>query len=211
MAVVERKRSSSVHEVSKSIIIAMNGFMILISIIIIALSLWTLSESRGFFVNGFYVTTGVFLLLSGLGSLLISSIAIHGIVNGSKSNSSSNTVGGHFSSLKNIRPFIYLSMAFFSFFLSLSLISIIISFIFRHQFSQGNFREKLYESTRSYTDSYFIQYSWDILQSRFKCCGLVKPPPSGGSNRDNYGYVQFSPSMVILMIFSSIFPDFNLT
>lgn len=198
MAVVENKKSSSVQEVSKSIIIAMNGFMIVISVIIIALSLWTLSESRGFFANGFYVTTGVFLLLSGLGSLLISSIAIYGIVTGSKYNSgqTSNTVGGHFLGSKNIRPFINLSMAFFSFFLTLCLISVIISFIFRYQFSQGNFREKLYESTRSYTDSYFIQYSWDILQSRFKCCGLVKPPPSGGNNRDNYGYVQFSPSMV---------------
>lgn len=185
MAVVEKKGSSSVQEVSKSVIIGMNGLMMIVSVIIIALSLWTLAESRGFFANGFYVTTGVFLLLSGLGSLLISSIAIHGIVT-SKS--------GQTCIHKNIRPFINLSMAFFSFFLTLSLISIIISFIFRHHFSQGSFRQTLYESTRSYTDSPFIQHSWDILQSRFKCCGIVKPP----SNNRDYGYVQFSPSMVVL-------------
>ena len=170
MAVVDEDKISRkfLYNCSKSVVIFINGFMIIISLIIIALSIWMLSESRGFFVNGFYVTSGVFLLVSGIGCLIISALAIRGVK-------------------YNIRQFITLSISFFSFFLTLSLIALIISFIFRQQF-KDDFREKLYESTRSYFDSYFIQYSWDILQSRFKCCGLLK------SNA--YTQTSFQPNMV---------------
>ena len=168
MAVVD-KSSQSVCEISKSIVIFINGFMIVISLVIIALSIWALSESRGFFANGFYVTTGVFLLVSGIGCLIISTLAIKGVK-------------------YNIRKFITISISFFIFFLTLSAIALIISFIFRQQFKDG-FREKLYESTRSYFDSYFVQYSWDILQSRFKCCGLIK-------TTNYYTQTSFQPNLV---------------
>lgn len=171
MAVVDGDETSksNLHEISKSIVIFVNGLMILISLVIIALSIWTLSESRGFFANGFYVTTGVFLLVSGIGCLIISSLAIKGVK-------------------YNLKKFVALSISFFIFFMTLSVIALIISFVFRQQFKEG-FREKLYESTRSYFDSYYIQYSWDILQSRFKCCGLLK-------STNSYTQTSFQPNMV---------------
>lgn len=170
MAVVERTDPRhTLPEISRSIVIVINGFMVVISLVIIALSIWTLSESRGFFANGFYVTTGVFLLVSGVGCLIISILAIKGVK-------------------YNIRKFVTLSISFFIFFFTLSVIALIVSFIFRQQFKDG-FREKLYESTRNYFDSYFTQYSWDILQSRFKCCGLLK-------STNSYTQTSFQPNMV---------------
>lgn len=155
----DAKDRRKIYEVSKRIVTCVNVIMVIAGLILTGLSIWALTESRGFFANGLYLTTGIFLLISGVGCIAISGIGLAG-------------------AKSKIPGYLVLYISFMSFFLILILIAIITAFVLRAQF-QSRMREKLFETAKRYYDSSLIQDSWDILQSRFQCCGLL---------RDEYDY-----------------------
>lgn len=138
----------------RPILLVINACLLIGGLVLLGCSVWVLDEARGFVMNSFYSTSAIMLTVSGFFMMTLGFIGC---------------LGSHEKARVPLVIFIWgLSGAF------LLLVTIqVIAFMFTTGFG-ADFRPWLYESTKLYFDSTLIQDSWDVLQSRLKCCGISK-------------------------------------
>lgn len=152
------KSGLKVFRFAQSALILINIVMFIGGLVLFGISVWALSESRGFFSYGLYMTAASVLLLVSVILLFVSILGIIGAKN-------------------LVRPFIIVFIVFLSLLLILIAVMSTSALLFRDNLATA-VRAQIYDSAREYFDNSFVQDSWDTLQRRFKCCGLVWPDNS---------------------------------
>lgn len=155
MGLEEPKTRRKVFRFAQSGLIVVNVIMFVGGIVLLGISVWALNESRGFFAYGLYMTAASVLLLISIIVLFVSLLGIIGAKN-------------------LVRSFITTFIIFQVILLLLIILMAAAALVFRDQLSTA-LRAQIYESAVEYFDSEFVTDSWDTLQKRFKCCGMVYP------------------------------------
>ena len=139
---------------SKGVLIAINVFLLAFGLTMLGCSVWVLDEARGFVMNTFYSTSAILLALSGLYCVVLGVIGCLGSQERAKV------------------PLLLFIWGLSGVFLLL-LVTQVLAFLFAADIG-SSFRSLLYQSARLYFNSTLVQDSWDVLQSRLKCCGTTK-------------------------------------
>lgn len=123
---------------------------------LIGCSVWVLDEARGFIMNSFYSTSAILLTLSGFFCIILG-------IAGCRSS---------YQEKANVPLLMFICG------LCSLLLLLIVTQVLAFMFASGlhtQFREWIYKSAKKYFDSSLVQDSWDVLQSRLKCCGITAP------------------------------------
>lgn len=129
-----------------------NYILLTCSVILIFLSIWSFIEARGFILNSLYVTANTLLLVTGSVFMVLSLMALIGYQN-------------------NIRIFLQVYFLNMCCLTILMIVCLTCSLLFKESLSKS-FRFFMIESVRKYFSVKFVQDSWDVIQSRFQCCGI---------------------------------------
>lgn len=132
--------------------VILNYILLTSGVLFIVLGVWSVIEARGFILNSLYITANTIILVTGLVFIIMSLMALIGYQN-------------------NIRIFLQVYFLAICVLTVLMIIGLTCAMLFRESLSKS-FRYFMIESTTKYFKSKMVQDSWDVIQSRFNCCGI---------------------------------------
>jgi hypothetical protein len=139
----------------RMILLVINACLLSGGLLLIGCSVWVLDEARGFVMNSFYSTSAILLTLSGLFCIILGMI-------------------GCSASQEKCTISLIMFICGLCLLLLLLLVTQVLAFIFSGAL-HTQFREWIHRSAKKYFQSNLVQDSWDVLQSRLRCCGITAP------------------------------------
>ena len=133
--------------------LGMNLVLLAAAITLIGLSIWSFIEARGFVLNSVFITASTLSLLTGISFMILSVTAFIGYQ-------------------RNGRIFLQLYFLVVCCLTILLITSAASALLFKSSLPTS-FRNLMISSVKRYFTSKFVQDSWDIIQSRLKCCGIT--------------------------------------
>ena len=131
----------------------LNVILVSAGITLIVISIWAFIEARGFILNSLFITACTMLLITGLILVILGIMAL---------------VGSH----KRIPLFLQLYFVIICALTIFLITCVVCAFLFRDSLS-NSFRYYMAETVDRYYTNRYIQESWDVIQSRFRCCGIT--------------------------------------
>lgn len=133
----DRSCSLFVFQVSRFCLLVINAVMFVFGLILFCFALWALSEGRGFFSNGLYMTCATTGLILSVIVLFVSAL-------------------GFIGAKRRVRAFIIVFICFLTLVLILIICVAATAWLFKDKMNDA-LRNELYYSTASYFDSAFVQ------------------------------------------------------
>ena len=114
-----------------------NGVLFISGFVLFGVSLWALSEGRGFLSGGLYMSSATLLLIISIVVLFVSTIGFMG-------------------AKRQVRSFIIVFLSFLSLLLMLIIAASTMAWAFKGRMGDA-FRDEMYDSVKKYFDSAFVQ------------------------------------------------------